>query len=131
VSTAGCRAKKGICDLHPCRKGGRAQAQLLRAACCCCVLAAACMFWKLGVIRSLLRHRLNPVCALLRACCRWHNHLNPDIKRGQWTRPEDEIIVRFHRRFGNQVGVRQAEEGATGVQLSSAVQQVQWRQQET
>lgn len=33
----------------------------------------------------------------------WHNHLNPAIKRGQWTRHEDEVIVRFHRRFGNQV----------------------------
>ena len=35
---------------------------------------------------------------------RWHNHLNPDIKRGEWGREEDEVIVRMHRRFGNQVG---------------------------
>ena len=34
---------------------------------------------------------------------RWHNHLNPNIKRGQWSRQEDEVIARFHRRFGNQV----------------------------
>ncbi|KAL4423083.1 hypothetical protein ABPG77_005888 [Micractinium sp. CCAP 211/92] len=33
---------------------------------------------------------------------RWHNHLNPAIKRGQWTRQEDEVIVRFHRKYGNQ-----------------------------
>lgn len=33
---------------------------------------------------------------------RWHNHLNPSIKRGQWVREEDEVIVRFHRRHGNQ-----------------------------
>lgn len=33
---------------------------------------------------------------------RWHNHLNPGIKRGEWGREEDETIVRFHRRFGNQ-----------------------------
>ena len=56
-----------------------------------------------------------PACLCLPACPppnptpgtlrRWHNHLNPNIKRGQWSRPEDEIIVRFHRRFGNQVRV--------------------------
>ena len=34
---------------------------------------------------------------------RWHNHLNPEIKRGEWTREEDEMIVRFHRKKGNQV----------------------------
>lgn len=32
---------------------------------------------------------------------RWHNHLNPDIKRGKWTPEEDEIIIRAHKEFGN------------------------------
>ncbi|KDD75235.1 hypothetical protein H632_c793p0 [Helicosporidium sp. ATCC 50920] len=33
---------------------------------------------------------------------RWHNHLNPAIRRGAWTSDEDSVIVRFHKRFGNQ-----------------------------
>ena len=24
---------------------------------------------------------------------RWHNHLNPDIKKEKWTEQEDEIII--------------------------------------
>lgn len=34
---------------------------------------------------------------------RWHNHLNPAIKHGNWTREEDEVVVRFHACHGNQV----------------------------
>ncbi|KAL6783868.1 hypothetical protein ACKKBG_A03810 [Auxenochlorella protothecoides x Auxenochlorella symbiontica] len=33
---------------------------------------------------------------------RWHNHLNPAIKHGNWTREEDEVVVRFHACHGNQ-----------------------------
>jgi hypothetical protein len=32
---------------------------------------------------------------------RWHNHLNPDIKRGKWTEQEDQIIIKAHERLGN------------------------------
>ena len=32
---------------------------------------------------------------------RWHNHLNPDIKKGQWTRQEEKIIQDKHRELGN------------------------------
>lgn len=32
---------------------------------------------------------------------RWHNHLNPHIKRAKWTAEEDEIILREHDRIGN------------------------------
>lgn len=32
---------------------------------------------------------------------RWHNHLNPDIKRAKWTEEEDEIILSEHNRVGN------------------------------
>ena len=60
----------------------------------CLPLAACCPTW-LGTCRT------HPLHALPRR--RWHNHLNPNIKRGQWSRQEDEVIVRFHRRFGNQV----------------------------
>lgn len=32
---------------------------------------------------------------------RWHNHLNPDIKRAKWTEEEDRIILSEHTRVGN------------------------------
>ena len=32
---------------------------------------------------------------------RWHNHLNPDIKRGKWTEEEDDLIVKAHLDYGN------------------------------
>ncbi|XP_011150493.1 myb protein isoform X3 [Harpegnathos saltator] len=33
---------------------------------------------------------------------RWHNHLNPGIKKTAWTEVEDRIIVEAHRKVGNQ-----------------------------
>lgn len=32
---------------------------------------------------------------------RWHNHLNPDIKKNKWTEEEDSIIIEYHRKLGN------------------------------
>lgn len=34
--------------------------------------------------------------------CRWHNHLNPDINRSDWSREEDEQLVLLHATIGNQ-----------------------------
>ena len=33
--------------------------------------------------------------------CRWHNHLNPEIKKGPWTIEEDEILIAKHSLHGN------------------------------
>lgn len=33
---------------------------------------------------------------------RWHNHLNPGIKKTAWTEGEDRVIVEAHRKYGNQ-----------------------------
>ncbi|XP_017110910.1 myb protein [Drosophila elegans] len=33
---------------------------------------------------------------------RWHNHLNPNIKKTAWTEEEDKIIYKAHIRLGNQ-----------------------------
>uniref|UniRef100_A0AAR5NX19 Uncharacterized protein n=1 Tax=Dendroctonus ponderosae TaxID=77166 RepID=A0AAR5NX19_DENPD len=33
---------------------------------------------------------------------RWHNHLNPRIKKSAWTDEEDEIIYQAHQMLGNQ-----------------------------
>ncbi|RDD37379.1 Myb-related protein A [Trichoplax sp. H2] len=32
---------------------------------------------------------------------RWHNHLNPDIKKSAWTQEEDQIIYESHKKLGN------------------------------
>ncbi|XP_019899701.1 myb-related protein A isoform X2 [Esox lucius] len=32
---------------------------------------------------------------------RWHNHLNPEVKKSCWTQEEDEIIYAAHKRIGN------------------------------
>lgn len=33
---------------------------------------------------------------------RWHNHLNPNIKKTAWTEQEDNIIYQAHKDWGNQ-----------------------------
>jgi Myb-like DNA-binding domain len=32
---------------------------------------------------------------------RWHNHLNPDIKKNKWTEDEDMLIIEAHKKLGN------------------------------
>ena len=32
---------------------------------------------------------------------RWHNHLNPDIKKNKWTEQEDYLIIEAHKKLGN------------------------------
>ena len=32
---------------------------------------------------------------------RWYNHLNPDIKREEWSREEDRALILAHRAYGN------------------------------
>ncbi|EGB10413.1 hypothetical protein AURANDRAFT_23692, partial [Aureococcus anophagefferens] len=32
---------------------------------------------------------------------RWTNHLDPNLKKGGWTREEDAILVEAQQRFGN------------------------------
>ncbi|KAL6130877.1 hypothetical protein ACLB2K_069255 [Fragaria x ananassa] len=32
---------------------------------------------------------------------RWHNHLNPDIKRTAWTNEEEQILIQSHKVYGN------------------------------
>ena len=33
---------------------------------------------------------------------RWHNHLNPNVKKESWTTEEDAIIFNMHKNLGNQ-----------------------------
>ena len=32
---------------------------------------------------------------------RWHNHLNPEIKKTAWTEEEDQLIFELHQAYGN------------------------------
>ncbi|ESN99583.1 hypothetical protein HELRODRAFT_134329, partial [Helobdella robusta] len=32
---------------------------------------------------------------------RWHNHLNPEIKKTAWTEEEDQMIYELHQNLGN------------------------------
>ena len=38
---------------------------------------------------------------LLPFLSRWHNHLNPDIRKESWSEEEDRIILQSHQRLGN------------------------------
>ena len=35
------------------------------------------------------------------ALARWHNHLNPGIKKNKWTEEEDYLIIEAHLKYGN------------------------------
>lgn len=49
-----------------------------------------------SMIASALDGRIGKQCRE-----RWHNHLNPGIKRAKWTTEEDRIILREHQKVGN------------------------------
>lgn len=51
---------------------------------------------KWSVIASHLNGRIGKQCRE-----RWHNHLNPDIKKTPWTDEEDRTILRAHQELGN------------------------------
>ncbi|OWF43222.1 transcriptional activator Myb-like isoform X2 [Mizuhopecten yessoensis] len=48
------------------------------------------------LISKLLNGRTGKQCRE-----RWHNHLNPDIKKCAWTEEEDRLIYSLHRQLGN------------------------------
>eukprot|EP00897_Mesotaenium_endlicherianum_P006580 jgi/Mesen1/5950/ME000301S05079 len=51
---------------------------------------------KWSVIAQNLPGRIGKQCRE-----RWHNHLNPNIKRDSWTEEEDLALIKAHRTFGN------------------------------
>ena len=51
---------------------------------------------KWSLIAAHLQGRIGKQCRE-----RWHNHLNPDIRKDQWTAEEDRIIIDAHARIGN------------------------------
>lgn len=49
-----------------------------------------------SLIAKHLRGRLGKQCRE-----RWHNHLNPDIKKTAWTDAEDQLLYDLHLKMGN------------------------------
>jgi len=49
-----------------------------------------------SLIAKHLKGRLGKQCRE-----RWHNHLNPDIKKTAWTDDEDRMLIELHSRMGN------------------------------
>ncbi|KAG8582803.1 hypothetical protein GDO81_008193 [Engystomops pustulosus] len=49
-----------------------------------------------SVIAKHLKGRIGKQCRE-----RWHNHLNPEVKKTSWTEEEDRIIYEAHKRLGN------------------------------
>ncbi|XP_029978765.1 myb-related protein A isoform X2 [Sphaeramia orbicularis] len=49
-----------------------------------------------SVIAKHLQGRIGKQCRE-----RWHNHLNPEVKKSSWTQDEDRIIYEAHKRLGN------------------------------
>jgi len=49
-----------------------------------------------SLIAKHLRGRLGKQCRE-----RWHNHLNPDIKKTAWTEIEDQLLFDLHMKMGN------------------------------
>ena len=52
---------------------------------------------KWTTVADLLRGRSGKQCRE-----RWHNHLNPEVKKGGWTEEEDRIIIKMQAELGNQ-----------------------------
>ncbi|XP_063311736.1 myb-related protein B isoform X1 [Pelobates fuscus] len=48
------------------------------------------------LIAKQLRGRMGKQCRE-----RWHNHLNPEVKKSSWTEEEDRIICQAHKLLGN------------------------------
>nr|CAB3264097.1 myb-related protein B-like [Phallusia mammillata] len=51
---------------------------------------------KWSLISKHLKGRIGKQCRE-----RWHNHLNPDIKKCAWSEDEDRVIFEAHKRLGN------------------------------
>lgn len=51
---------------------------------------------KWSLIASKLPGRIGKQCRE-----RWHNHLNPDIKKGEWSETEEGILMQAHSSMGN------------------------------
>ncbi len=49
-----------------------------------------------SLIASHLKGRIGKQCRE-----RWHNHLNPEIRKDAWTEEEDRIIIEKHKELGN------------------------------
>ncbi|XP_040210282.1 myb-related protein A isoform X7 [Rana temporaria] len=51
---------------------------------------------KWSIIAKHLHGRIGKQCRE-----RWHNHLNPQVKKSSWTEEEDRVVYEAHRKLGN------------------------------
>ncbi|XP_077348945.1 myb-related protein A isoform X6 [Lithobates pipiens] len=51
---------------------------------------------KWSIIAKHLHGRIGKQCRE-----RWHNHLNPQVKKSSWTEEEDRVIYEAHKKLGN------------------------------
>ena len=49
-----------------------------------------------------MKLRRLPPLPLERCRERWHNHLDPRVKKGDWTADEDQLIINMQAKLGNQ-----------------------------
>ena len=49
-----------------------------------------------SVIAQQIKGRIGKQCRE-----RWHNHLNPDVKKEIWSEEENEILIKAHAEMGN------------------------------
>lgn len=54
-----------------------------------------------GRIGKQCRERYLSISLFINIKYRWHNHLNPDIKKNKWTEEEDMLIIEAHKKLGN------------------------------
>lgn len=53
------------------------------------------------VIPNLCFQKELLITTIITNCCRWHNHLNPDIKKDAWTLDEEMALMNAHQIHGN------------------------------
>lgn len=51
---------------------------------------------KWSLIAQKLKGRIGKQCRE-----RWHNHLNPGVKKSAWTTEEESLIYELHKQLGN------------------------------
>ncbi|XP_047324052.1 transcription factor MYB3R-5-like [Impatiens glandulifera] len=63
---------------------------------CIMELVKNCGSRKWSAIAKFLPGRIGKQCRE-----RWHNHLNPSIKKEAWTKEEESILTHYHQLYGN------------------------------
>lgn len=77
------------------RIGKQCRERCDRDTCCCVPRSVHSTPTRFMRVPLLTHHHLEPIFP------RWHNHLNPDIKKEPWTKEEDQRLIQAHTDLGN------------------------------